>query len=607
MSDIDKMTDIDFAKFFSKLRDKILDDPVKNFVKAPGLINFTPTPGQTVLLKVIFGQPLDNAIKHSIFVESVDQDGNFQLTDSLFTEQELYRYFTGFEYTVVGLKKYNKINMLMGRRGGKSTLASIIALYSAIKVNWKPFLRKTPVATVAVLSHSVEFSQEILDILRNMVEESPVLSRLKDKTHKDTQTVFHLKVPFIREDSSVEHSYVAIKIGAASKKTTRGRAVCTALMDEMCWWQLDESSKESDNDIIRALRPALLQFGEHGTLIKLSSPAIKMGVMYEEWVRREELREEYIQMKAPSWMMNTILPKDEFKKEWKLDPDGFNTEFRAEFVDSVSDFILSDFIDMAIMRGISFLPPSDDNKTMYSAAIDAAFKGDRFAFAVVGYNEKRVTTYVVKYWEGSKKDPVKVSEVAAYIRTICKDYGLNQVVGDQYSFQPLRELFLQFGINLVENTFTLPYKRKIYFGLKRLIHNHQIDLLDIPLLHKELKELVVEQTSSGQIRVGHQQNGTDDLSDALAVATYHALEKAGVVQIMSGEIAMGEYSNIPTDSNGRSFLAPSVELLQSYRGFSGCQDNSSDYIKDPKTGNWVKRSEVELADSATTDGPAFSF
>lgn len=602
---LEKMTTEEFAYFFQALRDRVLVDPLENFVKAPGFINFTPTPGQTVLLKNVFGQKLDSEEKHQVLVEDNDSE-IYDLKYKDFTETELYEHFTGFSYEYLG-KKHNRINLLCGRRSGKSTCASIIALYTAIKLNWREFLKKTPVATIAILSHSVEFSREILEILRNLVDDSPILSRLKDKDRKDTQSTFHLKVPFPKADGTIEYSFVAIKVGAASKKTTRGRAVCTLIADEACWWNLDENSKESDVDVFRAIRPALLQFGEHGTIIKLSSPAIKTGVMYDEWQNREALKDDFIQLKAPSWMMNNILPKEEFIKEYKLDPDGFETEYRANFIDSISNFILPEFVDRCTLKGQSFLPPSEEPTTIYSAAIDAAFKSDRFAFSLVGHNGHRLTQYELKTWDGNRQEPVKVRTVAKYIRKVCMQFGITQVHADQYAFQPMRELFAEYGITLVENTFSIQYKRKIYFALKRLIHNENIDLLDYRIQQKEIKELVVEKKPSGQISIGHPVGSSDDCADALAVSCYVAMEKAGNFGVAMGEIATGMNHDIPTDISGRAFKAPAPEMLGGYSGFENVIDSSHLYKRHPETGKLVHISELEEESLAGTEGPNFLF
>ena len=595
LEDLKSLDELQFAQVFQRLRQRFLEDPIKHFIEASNILDFTPTPAQTVALKCIFNKPLDPVTKHEIYKEDLTDDEEFDLIYELMTEVELYELMTGFEY-VEGSPPKGAINLIVGRRGGKSTIAAIIAIFSMFKLDWRPYLKKTPVATVLVLSHSVDFSKEILNIIRNLVETSPILNMLRDSGEKDTQREFHVKTPFIDYDEfgqpTVGYSKVKVSVGAASKKTTRGHACCTVLCDEIGFWNLDENSAESDTDVMRAVRPTMAQFGSEGTLIKLSSPWIKQGELYEEWTRKEELKQDYYQFKAPSWVWNTIIPVETFRKDWRKDSEGFDTEFRANFVDSISNFISPEFVDTSILKGVKFLPPAEDANTVYSAAIDAAFKSDKFAFSLVGYNEKRVTTYIVKYWEGTRKAPVQANEVAKYIRTICGQYGISEVATDQYSFQPLREIFQQYGISLVENVFSLPYKRKIYFSLKRLLHNQTIDLLDIPLLAKEIKELQVENTTTGQIKIGHPVGGSDDLADSLAIACQRALEKAGQGNIV-GEVAVGSNSLVQTDLQGKAFTAPAVEMLSDYNGFGGASDNSKEYAKDPETGKMRRKSEME--------------
>ncbi len=397
-----------------------------------------------------------------------------------------------------------------------TTLASMLALFCAIKTNWKPYLKKTPSATIAILSHSREFSDEVLDIIRLFVEESPVLSRLMDMSKKTTQSTFNMKVPFLvpakstKTGKKIQYSRVTIKVGAASKKTIRGKAICALLCDEIAYWNLEENSAEQDEAILRAARPALLQFQDQGLLIKLSSPGIKQGLLYNEYIRRHELPESYLTLKAPSWVWNTILLEKEFREEYILDPTGFDAEFRANFVDAISNFIMPEYVDLCTIKGQSWVPPEGGTDIVYCAALDAAFKGDRFAFTLLGWDGTKVKQYVMKTWKGSRLKPVKAKEVAKYIRSICKEFGISRVHADQYSFQPLREIFEQYGVTLIENPFTNTFKKQIYFNLRKLIHNQGIDLLDHEIMSSEIKQLQVEQTTTGTIRIGHPPGGTDD-------------------------------------------------------------------------------------------------
>ena len=596
----------EFAEEFDWLRQRIEEDPMKNFIEHPLFCNFRPTPAQRVALKTIFCQELDDSQNYNVWQEDKNEDGTFDLKPVQMTEIELYKFMTDKDYDVTKIKIKNKVNFIIGRRGGKTTLSSMLAIYCAIITNWKPYLQKTPFATVLVLSHSKEFSDEILEIVRSFIETSPVLKRLINLRKKNTVNTMNLSVPFI-EEGKIVYSRVQIKVGAASSKTTRGIAACAVLCDEIAFWNLDENMKETDEKIMRAVRPATKQFGKKAFLIKLSSPGIKQGVLYNEYLKwqKDTLPQSYAVFKAPSWVWNTILPKEEFVEEWALDQDGFDTEYRANFVDSLSNFILPEFVDLAMVKGRTFQPPEAKNSpVVYRAAIDAAYKKDAFTFSVVGIFENRVKQYVLKGWEGSKKNPVQAKEVAEYIRTVCKEYGIDEVAADQYSFEPLREIFAQYGISLVEKTFTLTFKKQIYFNLKRLIHSQQIDLLDHEKLAKEIKELVIEQTGSGQIRIGHPAGGSDDYSDSTAISAFLAVESAGQMGY-SFEIASRETYGIKTDVNGKTFVAPPPEVIAESYGYA-IRDNSQDYIRDPVTGK-LKRIDEEEEDAGDDDdeGPQF--
>lgn len=607
--DISKLKPAQFSALFTQIVKKIQEDPIQNFIKAKGFMDFTPTPAQTVALKIIFGQNLDPVTKHTVRREISDEEGKFDLEEIDMTEVELYQFMTGRAYnpfleqdndTII-----NMIDLIVGRRGGKTTLSAMLAIYCAISTNWRPLLKKTPFATVLILSHSREFSDEVLELIRTLIEASPILSRLINKKKKNTTSTMNLIMPF-SVDGRIENSRVQIKVGAASSKTTRGVAACAVLCDEIAFWNLDENLKETDEKIMKAVRPATKQFGDKAIVIKLSSPGIKQGVLYGEYCKWEDqtLPENYVIFKAPSWVWNTILPKQEFINEWILDQDGFDTEYRANFVDSLSNFILPEFVDLAVMRGVTFNPPEENGQPVtYRAAIDAAFKADTFTFSVVGHTGNRVKQFVSKGWEGSKKNPVKASEVALYIRQICKEYDIPVVAADQFSFQPLREIFDQYGVTLEEYTFNPTFKKKIYFNLKKLVHSQQIDLLDNPVQTKEIKELVVEQSSAGTIKIGHPAGGSDDFSDSTAIAAYLVTEELGGANLKADfKMPMQTYG-IKTDSFGRAFTAPSPEMLTEQLG-SDIVDNSELYAKDPKSGKLVRKDELE---EEPDDGVNFSF
>ena len=611
---LNKLTDKQFATVWTEIAQKIQEDPIQNFIKAPGFLNFKPSPAQTVFFKTIFRKPLDYTTPHMVPLEVTDAEGNFTLMDHEMTEVELYKYMTGRVY-IPGVEAdktalVNMLDLLIGRRGGKTTVCAMLAIYCAIINNWKPYLQKTPFASVVILSHSREFSDEVLELIRTLIEASPILSRLIYKKKKNTTSTMNLVIPWV-VDQKIMRSRVQIKVGAASSKTTRGVAACAIICDEICAWNLDENLKETDDKILKAVRPAMKQFGKLAMMFKLSSPGIKQGVLYEEYLRwkKNTLPKNYILFKCPSWLFNSILPKEEFIDEWFLDPDGFDSEYRANFVDSLSNFILPEFVDLAVTQGISFNPPEGgkEHPVVYKAAIDAAFKNDAFTFSVVGHTGNRLKQYISKGWQGTKKVPVKSSEVALYIRQICKEYDIPIVAADQYSFSPLREIFEQYGVVLEEYTFNPTFKKKIYFNLKKVVHSQQIDLLDNPIQTKEIKELIVEQSASGNIKIGHPAGGSDDYADSVAIAAFLATEEVGRASFNADfQFSTKDY-DVQLDQNGTAFKAPSPELLgqdSRFSEYAQVVDNSDSYIIHPKTGKLVRKEDL---DDEPDDGLNFSF
>jgi len=494
-----------------------------------------------------------------------------------------------------------------------TTVAGGLATFFSAATNWNPYLYTTPHATVILLSHKKEGAIEILDMIKGFVNKSPILKHCIDPEGKQTDEQLSLSFPYISAETGyVEPSKVVVKAGVASSKTTRGTAACAVLCDEISYWQLEEALKETDVKILNAVRQNMKQFGKKAILVKLSSPGIKQGVLYNEHQRWliNDLPSNYQIFKAPSWVWNTILSPEEYIIEWQYDADNFDAELRANFVDAISDFFNVEMLELCVAKNITFLTPEvEEGEVIYKAAIDAAFKNDTFTFSIVGHTEAQIRQYVIKGWEGEKgpdgkKISVKVADIAEYCKNICQQYGIEEISADQFAFQPLKELFEQQGLTLVERPFSQTYKKKIYFNLKRLVNSGQIQLLDHPKMLKELKQLIVEQTSNGNIKIGHPNGGSDDYADSLAIAAYEAVESCGVGTFNFDATLPTRDFGIDVDKNGTPFTAPSPEMLADSLGLSfTC--NGSSFVKHPITGKLIPIDE--LKDKPGDDGFVFSF
>ncbi len=492
---------------------------------------------------------------------------------------------------------------MITHNSGKTLIAAVIAIYSAITENWKPYLSKTPAATVLIMSPRSEFSEEILSIISELVQNSVVLSLLINKKHKPTTKSLKLKTPWI-VDNKIQYSKVNIKVGIASSKASRGSACCVVICDEIAFWNLEETLKETDEKILRAVSPTLLQFKDKGRLIKLSSPGIKQGVLYKEYQQNEDgtSPSSFVMFKAPSWAMNPILDREAFLTELEMKGEEFfDQEYRANFADSLSEFMSGEFIELSRKSGVYFREPFPGID--YFAAIDAAFKADRFTFTIMSQIDGKIIQHVVKGWEGTPAAPVKATEVAEFIKQISKAFPLPYVVADQFSFQPLKEIFDMYGVNLKENPFSLPLKKKIYFNLKKLIHSQQIELLDFPAQFKELKELQVGQTATGQVKIGHIAGGHDDYADVIAMTSYLATYHKNL-----GKLDFEMMVNPPSSGSLRyNPIAPPVGATLASDEEAAYADNLSLFAIDPKDGKLNPKSQIYTDEEVSYDDLAILF
>src|SRR5690606_2777612 len=129
---------------------------------------------------------------------------------------------------------------------------------------------------------------------------------------------------------------------------------------------------------------------------------------------------------------------------------------------------------------------------------------------------------------------------------------------------------------------------------KKLVHSQQIDLLDHEKQAEELKQLVVEQSATGTIKIGHPASGTDDFADSLAVASFLATEGQTTGKFEFETISSVKTYDIKTDRDGRAFTAPSPEMLvMSGHLPENVMDNSANYGIDPYDGRLKRKEDFE--------------
>ena len=132
--------------------------------------------------------------------------------------------------------------LVIGRRGGKSFVLAVIAVFLACFFDWRPFLGPGEVGTIMIVAADRRQARVIMRYCLGLLEFIPMLKRQIEGT---TQESISLK------------NRIVIEIHTASFRTTPGYTIVAALLDEIAYWPVDESAAAPDVEVINAIRPGM--------------------------------------------------------------------------------------------------------------------------------------------------------------------------------------------------------------------------------------------------------------------------------------------------------------------------------------------------------------
>jgi hypothetical protein len=161
---------------------------------------------------------------------------------------------------------------VVGRRGGKSRVAALLALYLACFRDWAPHLSAGEVGTVMLLGADRRQARVAMRYVLGLIEGVPMLRRMVVK----------------RTAESLElTNRIVVEIHTASFRSVRGYSVVAAIADEIAFWR-SEDSANPDSEIIAGLRPAMATL-PGALLLAISSPYARRGALFE--AHKQKLRE----------------------------------------------------------------------------------------------------------------------------------------------------------------------------------------------------------------------------------------------------------------------------------------------------------------------------
>src|SRR5262249_3562321 len=145
----------------------------------------------------------------------------------------------------------------VGRRGGKTRTTALIAAWLAAFEDWRPNLEPGERAHVLLVAKDTTQAAGAFNYISSLFLDHPVLKDLVIAATADSLTL---------------SNRVTIRVAAASFRGLRGYAIAALLADELGYWFDGEVSANPAEEIIAAIKPAMLQFEGRAMLLCASSP-----------------------------------------------------------------------------------------------------------------------------------------------------------------------------------------------------------------------------------------------------------------------------------------------------------------------------------------------
>ena len=343
--------------------------------------------------------------------------------------------------------------LVIGRRGGKSFILALIAVFLACFYDYRQHLAPGERGTVLVIAADRRQSRVILRYVRGLLTGVPMLARLIER---ETAESFDLT------------NRVTIEIAAGNFRTVRGYTLVAALCDEIAFWRSDDSANP-DREILDALRPAQATI-PNAMLLCASSPYARRGELWRAYQEHYGKDGAPLVWQADTRTMNPSVPQSFIDEEMQRDPASAAAEYGAQFRTDVESYIPLEAVRACIEPGVRERLPL--RQWRYVAFTDpSGGSSDSMTLAVA---HKEGDTAILDLLR-EVRPPFSPEAVVEEFADVLRRYRLTKVYGDRYAGEWCREVFSRHGLNyeIAEKP-----KSDLYRDLLPLINSRGADLLE---------------------------------------------------------------------------------------------------------------------------------
>lgn len=396
---------------------------------------------------------------------------------------------------------FSEAALVVGRRGGKSRVVALIAVFLAVFRDYRDRLAPGEAATVAVIAADRKQARSVMRFMTGMFTAVPLLQGMISAQTAESLTL---------------SNGVVIEIHTASFRVTRGYSLVAAICDEVAFWRSDDGSANPAEEILRALRPGLSNL--RGLLLMASSPYDKRGPLFKAHKRYYGVDDGRVLVwQGTTAEMNPLIDPALIAEAYEEDPANAAAEFGAQFRDDIAAFVTREIVDACTVRNRHELVSTRGFN--YHAFCDpSGGSSDSMTLAIAHKHGEKTIVDALR----ECKPPFSPEAVVAEFARLLKSFGLSKVHGDRYAGLWPRERFQVHGIKY--ETSDRP-KSDIYKDTLPLLNSRTVELLDMPRLANQLCDLERRTARGGRDSIDHPPGGHDDLANSAMGALLLASER----------------------------------------------------------------------------------
>jgi hypothetical protein len=372
-------------------------------------------------------------------------------------------------------------------------MVAFVASYLAAIVDWRPYLSPGEIGMIAIISADRAQARVIFSYI---------------KAYFGNELLKPL-VKAWRSDGLELTNGVVIEIRTGSYRTVRGYTILACLCDEIAYWRTDDGSANPDKEILAALRPSMATI-PNALLILLSSPYSRRGELFTTYDRHFGRDDDRVLVwQADSRTMNPCIDPKIIETAYEEDDAIAAAEYGGQFRRDIESFLSREAIAAVTETGRLEIGPTTG--IQYFAFVDPSGGSQDSMTLAIAHKDTKGKGVLDCVRE--KRAPFSPETTVDEFVTVLHTYGARTVVGDKYAGEWPRERFQRCGITYRTSDDT---KSELYQAFAPLVNGGRCELLDHPVLFRQLMGLERKTTRSGKDSIDHGPRGKDDVANSVA-------------------------------------------------------------------------------------------